>query len=99
MEQYLTLLKDEAIRLLIAENVRTQWAKFSDLNQEILRYARRCGKAMVVAYLYYLLPAGRKQEDCRAVLDQWVQDVLDGKALTALDAFDLLSTLYVQKGE
>jgi hypothetical protein len=54
---------------------------------------------MVVAYLYYLLPAGHKQEDCRAVLDQWVQDVLDGKELTSLYAFDVLSTIYAEKGE
>lgn len=99
VEQYLALLKDEAIRLLIADNVRSQWEKFSDLNQAILRYACRCGKAMVVAYLYYLLPAGHKQEDCRAVLDQWVQDVLDGKELTSLYAFDVLSTIYAEKGE
>lgn len=93
VEHYLELMKNDAIFSLLQENSQSSWDKIDALNDEIRREGQKCGKDILLTYLCHVLPTDKPSTAWKIVLDEWVQDVLDGKELGKYEALDRLDLI------
>lgn len=93
VEHYLELMKNDAIFSLLHENSQSSWDKVDALNNEIRREGQKCGNDILLAYLCHVLPIDKQSTEWKNVLDEWIQDVLDGKELGKYEALDRLDLI------
>ena len=86
-------MKNDAIFSLLQENSQSSWDKIDALNDEIRREGQKCGKDILLTYLCHVLPTDKPSTAWKIVLDEWVQDVLDGKELGKYEALDRLDLI------